>query len=66
MAHRNAGRLVASEQMASLPFQVDEFTYKDPPRRSDVQMASDNDEVKKLRAEAVKLLNLASDPKTTN
>ena len=31
-----------------------------------VKLAPDNDEVKKLRAEVVKLLNLPSDPKTTN
>jgi hypothetical protein len=31
-----------------------------------VKLASENDEVKKLRTEVVKLLNLPSDPKTTN
>ena len=34
--------------------------------RRAVKLASDNDEVKKLRTEVVKLLNLSSDPKTTN
>jgi hypothetical protein len=31
-----------------------------------IKLASENDEVKKLRTEVVKLLNLPSDPKTTN
>ena len=34
--------------------------------RRAVKLAPDNDEVKKLRAEVVKLLNLPSDPKTIN
>jgi hypothetical protein len=34
--------------------------------RRAVKLASDNEEVKKLRAEVVKLLNLPSEPKTTN
>jgi hypothetical protein len=35
-------------------------------KRRALKLAPYNDEVKKLRAEVVKLLNLASDPKTTN
>jgi hypothetical protein len=31
-----------------------------------MNLAPDNDEVKNLRAEVIKLLNLPSDPKTTN
>jgi dipeptidyl aminopeptidase/acylaminoacyl peptidase len=69
-------RLVAHFGMALANLAVAEKTNPDVARRvlaeADYQtrralkLDRDNDEVKKLRAEVVKLLNLSSDPKTTN
>jgi U3 small nucleolar ribonucleoprotein component len=69
-------RLVAHFGLALANLAVAEKTDPDVARRARaeadyhtqraIKLASDNDEVKKLRAEVVKLLELTSDPKTTN
>jgi hypothetical protein len=66
-------RLVAHFGMALANLAVAEETNPDDARRARaeadyqtrraVKLAPENDEVKKLRAEVVKLLNLPSDPK---
>jgi hypothetical protein len=69
-------RLVAHFGLALANLAIAEKTDPDDARRAraeadtqtrrSVNLAPDNDEVKKLRAGVVKLLNLLSDPKTTN
>jgi dipeptidyl aminopeptidase/acylaminoacyl peptidase len=69
-------RLIAHFGFALANLAVAEETNPDVARRAlaeadyqtrrAVKIASENDEVKKLRAEVVKLLNLPSDPKATN
>jgi dipeptidyl aminopeptidase/acylaminoacyl peptidase len=69
-------RLVAHFGMALANLAIAETTDPDDARRvwaeadyqthRAVKLAPGNDEVKKLRAQVVKLLNLPSDPKTTN
>ena len=69
-------RLVAHFGMALANLAVAKKTDSDDTRRARaeadyqtrraIKLASENDEVKKLRMEVVKLLNLPSDPKTTN
>jgi hypothetical protein len=69
-------RLIANFGLALANLAIAEKTDPDDARRMRaeasyqtrraVKLASDNDEVKKLRTEVVKLLNLPSDPKTAN
>ena len=69
-------RLIAHFGMALANLAVAKKTDPDDARRARaeadyqthraVKLASENDEVKKLRTEVVKLLNLPSDPKGTN
>ena len=69
-------RLAAHFGMALANLAVAERTDPDEARRAlaeadyqtrrAVKLTSDNNEVKKLRTEVVRLLNLPSDPKTTN
>jgi hypothetical protein len=69
-------RLIAHFGFALANFAVAKKTDPDDARRARaeadyqthraVKLASENDEVKKLRTEVVKLLNLPSDPKRTN
>jgi hypothetical protein len=69
-------RLIAHFGVALANLAVAEETNPDVARRARAEadyqtqraakLASDNDEVKNLRANVVKLLNLPSDPKTTN
>jgi WD domain, G-beta repeat len=69
-------RLIAHFGLALTNLAVAEKTNPDDARRARaeadyqthraVKLASENDEVKKLRTKVVKLLNVPSDPKTTN